>query len=67
MMLMGIISGNLQENYRNHIAVNLATAHPHYDREGNTYNMGTAIIGLGRPKYVIFKVPGNASGMSLKS
>ncbi|XP_015250188.1 PREDICTED: beta,beta-carotene 15,15'-monooxygenase-like [Cyprinodon variegatus] len=44
-----------RENYRNHIAVNLATAHPHYDREGNTYNMGTAIIGLGRPKYVIFK------------
>ncbi|XP_038123629.1 beta-carotene oxygenase 1, like [Cyprinodon tularosa] len=50
-----------RENYRNHIAVNLATAHPHYDREGNTFNMGTAIIGLGRPKYVIFKVPGNAS------
>uniref|UniRef100_A0A667ZZN7 Beta-carotene oxygenase 1, like n=1 Tax=Myripristis murdjan TaxID=586833 RepID=A0A667ZZN7_9TELE len=44
-------------NYRNHIALNLATAHPHYDDEGNTYNMGTAILGLGRPKYVIFKVP----------
>ncbi|XP_070813707.1 beta,beta-carotene 15,15'-dioxygenase [Chaetodon trifascialis] len=48
-------------NYRNHIALNLATAHPHYDNEGNTYNMGTAIMGLGRPKYVIFKVPANAS------
>ncbi|XP_017290035.1 beta-carotene oxygenase 1, like [Kryptolebias marmoratus] len=48
-------------NYRNHIALNLATAHPHYDREGNTYNMGTAIIGLGQPKYVIFKVPAEAS------
>lgn len=47
-------------NYRNHIAVNLATAHPHYDDEGNTYNMGTAIMGLGRPKYVIFKVPADA-------
>ncbi|XP_041834726.1 beta-carotene oxygenase 1, like [Melanotaenia boesemani] len=48
-------------NYRNHIALNLATAHPHYDNEGNTYNMGTAIIGLGRPKYIIFKVPADAS------
>jgi len=44
-------------NYRNHISINLATAHPHYDEQGNTYNMGTAIMGLGRPKYVIFKVP----------
>ncbi|XP_061549307.1 beta,beta-carotene 15,15'-dioxygenase [Phycodurus eques] len=49
-------------NYRDHIAINLATAHPHYDDEGNTYNMGTAIIGLGPPKYVIFKVPADASG-----
>ncbi|KAF7653506.1 hypothetical protein LDENG_00081910 [Lucifuga dentata] len=44
-------------NYRNHVALNLATAHPHYDQDGNTYNMGTAILGFGRPKYVIFKVP----------
>ncbi|XP_075904663.1 beta,beta-carotene 15,15'-dioxygenase [Nelusetta ayraudi] len=49
-------------NYRNHIALNLATAHPHYDDEGNTYNMGTAIMGLGRPKYVIFKVPPHSAG-----
>ncbi|KAM9767080.1 beta,beta-carotene 15,15'-dioxygenase [Menidia menidia] len=48
-------------NYRSHIALNLATAHPHYDPEGNTYNMGTAIMGLGRPKYVIFRVPNDAS------
>ncbi|XP_072306089.1 beta,beta-carotene 15,15'-dioxygenase [Eucyclogobius newberryi] len=48
-------------NYRNYISLNLATAHPHYDEEGNTYNMGTAIMGLGKPKYVIFKVPHNAS------
>ncbi|XP_061571977.1 beta,beta-carotene 15,15'-dioxygenase [Cololabis saira] len=47
-------------NYRNHIALNLATAHPHYDDEGNTYNMGTAIMGLGRPKYIIFKVPADS-------
>ncbi|KAM8904928.1 beta,beta-carotene 15,15'-dioxygenase [Spinachia spinachia] len=47
-------------NYRNHIALNLATAHPHYDKEGNTYNMGTSIVGMGRPSYVIFKVPAGA-------
>lgn len=49
-------------NYRNHIALNLATAHPHYDEQGNTYNMGTAIVALGSPKYVVFKVPHNTSG-----
>ncbi|KAE8277149.1 Beta,beta-carotene 15,15'-dioxygenase [Larimichthys crocea] len=48
-------------NYRNHIALNLATAHPHYDSEGNTYNMGTAIMSFGGPKFVIFKVPADAS------
>ncbi|XP_034411672.1 beta-carotene oxygenase 1, like [Cyclopterus lumpus] len=53
-------------NYRNHIALNLATAHPHYDNEGNTYNMGTAIMGLGLPKYVIFKVPADASDKERK-
>ncbi|XP_029373888.1 beta,beta-carotene 15,15'-dioxygenase [Echeneis naucrates] len=49
-------------NYRNHIALNLATAHPHYDKEGNSYNMGSAILGFGRPKYVIFKVPAEPEG-----
>uniref|UniRef100_A0A1A8FIK9 Beta-carotene 15,15'-monooxygenase 1b n=2 Tax=Nothobranchius korthausae TaxID=1143690 RepID=A0A1A8FIK9_9TELE len=48
-------------NYRNHIALNLATAHPHYDQEGNTYNMGTAIMGLSGPKYIIFKVPASTT------
>lgn len=53
-------------NYRKHIAVNLATAHPHYDEDGNTYNMGTAIMGFGRPKYMIFKVPAHASDKDKK-
>lgn len=60
-----IFSANLQINYRNHIALNLATAHPHYDEEGNTYNMGTAIMGMGLPKYVIFKVPAAGSGTTV--
>ncbi|XP_062327986.1 beta,beta-carotene 15,15'-dioxygenase [Osmerus eperlanus] len=53
-------------NYRNHIALNLATAHPHYDEEGNTYNMGTALMSFGRPKYIIFKVPADASDKNNK-
>ncbi|CAL8288454.1 unnamed protein product [Lota lota] len=48
-------------NYRNHIALNLATAHPHYDDEGNTYNMGTAIMGWTTRRYVIFKVPAQST------
>ncbi|XP_061745558.1 beta,beta-carotene 15,15'-dioxygenase [Nerophis ophidion] len=54
-------------NYRKHIALNLATAHPHYEHDGTTYNMGTAIVGLGPPKYVIFKVPADASGSAEKT
>uniref|UniRef100_A0AAY5F026 Beta-carotene oxygenase 1, like n=1 Tax=Electrophorus electricus TaxID=8005 RepID=A0AAY5F026_ELEEL len=50
-----------RSNYRDYIALNLATAHPHYDDEGNTYNMGTAIMALTGPKYVIFRVPSIAS------
>ncbi|XP_051994656.1 beta,beta-carotene 15,15'-dioxygenase-like [Xyrauchen texanus] len=53
-------------NYRNHIALNVATAHPHYDADGNTHNMGTAIMSFGRPKYVIFKVPASASDKGKK-
>lgn len=56
------LSTKFQINYRNHIALNLATAHPHYDSEGNTYNMGTVFMGLGPPKYIIFKVPADVSG-----
>ncbi|KAG9352725.1 hypothetical protein JZ751_021139 [Albula glossodonta] len=44
-----------EANYRKYIALNLATAHPHYDDYGNTYNMGTSIMSFGGPKYVIFK------------
>ncbi|XP_026157619.1 beta,beta-carotene 15,15'-dioxygenase [Mastacembelus armatus] len=53
-------------NYRDHITLNLATAHPHYDNEGNTYNMGTTIMGFGRPKYVLFKVPADTSDKKQK-
>ncbi|CAL8306713.1 unnamed protein product [Merluccius merluccius] len=53
-------------NYRNHITLNLATAHPHYDEEGNTYNMGTAIMGWSTPRYVILRVPARTSDAEKK-
>ncbi|XP_076879794.1 beta,beta-carotene 15,15'-dioxygenase [Brachyhypopomus gauderio] len=55
-----------RSNYRNYIPLNLATAHPHYDDDGNTYNMGTAIMALTGPKYVIFRVPASASDKEKK-
>ncbi|XP_044126150.1 beta,beta-carotene 15,15'-dioxygenase isoform X1 [Bufo gargarizans] len=44
-------------DYLKHVTVNLATSHPHYDNEGNTFNMGTSIGDKGKTKYIIFKVP----------
>ncbi|XP_042293434.1 beta,beta-carotene 15,15'-dioxygenase isoform X2 [Sceloporus undulatus] len=44
-------------DYAKYVAVNLATAHPHYDSAGNVLNMGTSIVDKGKTKYVIFKIP----------
>uniref|UniRef100_A0A3Q3NIU8 Beta-carotene oxygenase 1 n=1 Tax=Mastacembelus armatus TaxID=205130 RepID=A0A3Q3NIU8_9TELE len=44
-------------DYTKYLPVNLATAHPHYDKDGNTYNMGTSIAEKGKTKYILFKVP----------
>lgn len=44
-------------DYRKYVAINLATAHPHYDSAGNVLNMGTSIVDRGKTKYVIFKIP----------
>ena len=33
---------NFQVNWTKFIAVNGATAHPHYDPDGTTYNMGNS-------------------------
>lgn len=44
-------------DYKKYISVNFALAHPHYDKEENSYNMGTSIADKGKTKYVIFKVP----------
>ncbi|XP_054566274.1 beta,beta-carotene 15,15'-dioxygenase [Eptesicus fuscus] len=49
-------------DYRKYVAINLATAHPHYDSAGNVLNIGTSIVDKGKTKYVIFKIPATAPG-----
>lgn len=44
-----------------YLPVNLASSHPHYDKEGNAYNMGTSIAEKGKTKYLLFKVPAAAA------
>ncbi|XP_070842601.1 beta,beta-carotene 15,15'-dioxygenase [Chaetodon trifascialis] len=44
-------------DYMKYVQVNLCSSHPHYDKEGSTYNMGTSIAEKGKTKYVLFKVP----------
>ncbi|CAL8311725.1 unnamed protein product [Merluccius merluccius] len=44
-------------DYLKFIAVNMVTSHPHYDKEGNTFNIGTSIAEKGKTKYTLFKVP----------
>ncbi|KAM7370044.1 hypothetical protein PAMP_011330 [Pampus punctatissimus] len=44
-------------DYMKYLPLNLASSHPHYDKEGNAYNMGTSIAEKGKTKYMLFKVP----------
>ncbi|GCC28427.1 hypothetical protein chiPu_0006857 [Chiloscyllium punctatum] len=44
-------------DYTKYVSLNLATSHPHYDGEGNTYNMGTSIAEKGKTKYLFVKIP----------
>ncbi|CAN9506137.1 unnamed protein product [Ophioblennius macclurei] len=44
-------------DYMKYLPANLVTSHPHYDKEGNAYNMGTAVAEKGKTKYMVFKVP----------
>ncbi|XP_044195813.1 beta,beta-carotene 15,15'-dioxygenase [Thunnus albacares] len=48
-------------DYMKYLPVNLVSSHPHYDKEGNTYNMGTSIAEKGKTKYMLFKVPAAAA------
>uniref|UniRef100_A0A672JHW9 Beta,beta-carotene 9',10'-oxygenase-like n=1 Tax=Salarias fasciatus TaxID=181472 RepID=A0A672JHW9_SALFA len=45
------------ETKEKYVAVNSATAHPHYDREGATYNMGNSYGRDGSSFYNIIRVP----------
>uniref|UniRef100_A0A3Q4GSZ2 Beta-carotene oxygenase 1 n=1 Tax=Neolamprologus brichardi TaxID=32507 RepID=A0A3Q4GSZ2_NEOBR len=55
-------------DYLKYLPVNLASCHPHYDKEGNAYNFGTSIATKGKTKYVLFKVPAvSDKGPALKN
>ncbi|KAG2469704.1 BCDO1 dioxygenase, partial [Polypterus senegalus] len=49
-------------DYMKYVAVNLVTSHPHYDKAGNSFNMGTSIAEKGKTRYTIFKVPPASAG-----
>ncbi|XP_020781388.2 beta,beta-carotene 15,15'-dioxygenase isoform X1 [Boleophthalmus pectinirostris] len=53
-------------DYLKFLPVNVVSSHPHYDKEGNTYNMGTCIAEKGKTKYVVFKVPPHPDKGALK-
>ncbi|KAG5270135.1 hypothetical protein AALO_G00189150 [Alosa alosa] len=44
-------------DYLKYLPLNVVSSHPHYDKEGNAYNMGTSIADKAKTKYTIFKVP----------
>lgn len=47
-------------DYMKYLPVNLVSSHPHYDKAGNTYNIGTSIAEKGKTKFIMFKVPAAA-------
>uniref|UniRef100_A0AAY4BK19 Beta-carotene oxygenase 1 n=1 Tax=Denticeps clupeoides TaxID=299321 RepID=A0AAY4BK19_9TELE len=51
-------------DYMKYLPVNIVTSHPHYDKEGNAYNMGTSIADKAKTKYILFKVPAEKEGMT---
>lgn len=48
-------------DYLKHLPVNIVASHTHYDKEGNSYSMGTSIAEKGKTKYTLFKVPGGGT------
>ncbi|XP_050412305.1 beta,beta-carotene 15,15'-dioxygenase [Patella vulgata] len=49
-----------QINYENYVAVHAATAHPHQDKDGSIYNLGTNL--KSKMAYNIIKIPAKADG-----
>lgn len=45
---------NLQVDWSKFIAVNGATAHPHYDPDGTAYNMGNSFGPFGKVAIEVF-------------
>ncbi len=51
---------SLKVDYLKYLPANIVASHTHYDKEGNSYSMGTCIAEKGKTKYVLFKVPGGS-------
>lgn len=47
-------------DYLKYLPVSIVASHTHYDKEGNSYSMGTCIAEKGKTKYMLFKVPGGS-------
>uniref|UniRef100_A0A671LG56 Beta,beta-carotene 15,15'-dioxygenase-like n=2 Tax=Sinocyclocheilus anshuiensis TaxID=1608454 RepID=A0A671LG56_9TELE len=47
-------------DYLKYLPANIVASHTHYDKEGNSYSMGTCIAEKGKTKYMLFKVPGGS-------
>ncbi|XP_073763284.1 beta,beta-carotene 15,15'-dioxygenase isoform X1 [Danio rerio] len=47
-------------DYLKYLPVSIVASHTHYDKEGNSYSMGTCIAEKGKTKYMLFKVPGES-------
>ncbi|XP_065117638.1 beta,beta-carotene 15,15'-dioxygenase [Paramisgurnus dabryanus] len=47
-------------DYMKYLPVNIVASHTHYDKEGNSYSMGTSIAEKGKTKYTLFKVAGGS-------
>ncbi|KAJ8343112.1 hypothetical protein SKAU_G00330400 [Synaphobranchus kaupii] len=57
------LESNGKVDWSKFIAVNAATAHPHYDPDGTAYNMGNSYTGKGA-FYNIIRVPSEKAGPS---
>lgn len=51
---------SLKVDYLKYLPANIVASHTHYDKEGNSYSMGTCIAEKGKTKYMLFKVPGGS-------
>lgn len=55
----------IKVDYMKYLPVNIVASHTHYDKEGNSYSMGTSIAEKGKTKYTLFKVAGGSKYVAI--